>query len=120
MYYNPKYSNTCKSSEGNFKREFDSENEAQDSASFLKERHGTTLEPYNCMDCGKWHLAPRSRMTSFNFSCSCKDQRGNPKRLYKTKADARKAQQISEEGRHVLLSIYPCEHANGYHLTSVK
>ena len=53
----------------------------------------------------------------YNNYCDCKDSHGNPKKLYSSKSEAEYMARLRESSSVVKLTVYPCPHSNGYHLT---
>ena len=111
-------SRECMTREGEPKKSFDTEEEALSYAYELKVGYGYENDPYQCHDCGYWHLCPKDRKIGILSGCGCTDSNGKPKTLYATEEDAEKVrQQRAEKNDSLRLKIYPCPNGRGYHLT---
>lgn len=111
-------SRECMTREGEPRKSFDTEEEALSHANQLKIKHGYENDPYQCPDCGYWHLCPKNRKIEILSDCGCTDRNGKPKTLYATEKDAEKVRQQREEKNNSLrLEIYECPNGCGYHLT---
>lgn len=97
--------------------EYATEKEAQQGADFANAKHGNDLAPYNCSNCGLWHLSPKRNHTPSTLCDACTDRNGSPKALYQTQKDAINRSNILMNEQGVYLDIYPCPHNHGWHLT---
>jgi hypothetical protein len=67
--YNKDYKETRESrscfgkASGTRLKEYHSEEEATGAASFVLEKYGNQMVPYQCKDCQSWHLSPADRHT---------------------------------------------------------
>ena len=95
---------------------FSSEQDALDSAAYLRARNGLRMSPYRCSGCGSWHLTPRERQTP-SVKCACISANGEPKALFPRRIDAQRRADILRRERGVHLGVYECEFGLGYHLT---
>lgn len=104
---------------GKVLKEYDTERDAKDGASYVLEKYGNQMVPYKCQDCRKWHLSPADRQTEHSFwSCSCLDQAGSPKDCYQSKEDAARRAEILMEETRQRLHIYRCPQIQSiWHLT---
>ena len=61
MYNDELWSNhqECLDGNGNPKRRYFSEQEAENTAAYLEKTRNQTLRVYRCPDCGYWHLTKR-------------------------------------------------------------
>lgn len=94
--------------------EYDSEAEALQAASGQARR----LVPYRCQTCGQWHLAPAERHTPSVPCPVCIGADGAPKAAYASERAARRRAAILGREQDARLRVYPCEHGQGWHLTS--
>lgn len=97
--------------------EYDSEQEAQQGANHANKTYGQNLVPYSCDTCGLWHLALGNRQTPSKPCRHCTGTDGQFKEAYESQADAQKRANILHSEQGVVLSVYACEHGNGWHLT---
>lgn len=108
---------------GNPLTEYDTEELAEAGAEYANGRYGSDMVPYECSNCDKWHLSPRSRQTraeSSVWGCQCTDAQGNPKQAYASRSDAERRAQILNDECGVSLSVYACTASNNddvFHLT---
>jgi hypothetical protein len=51
-------SDTCTGRKGQYVMAYATEEEAEDGALYTLQRYGTSLAPYECDECGEWHLGP--------------------------------------------------------------
>ena len=111
-------SRTCKgSSSDGALTEFDTEQEAQEGAAYIKKKHKRTLVSYLCSRCAKWHLAPISRQTPSTTCGSCVGSDKLPKESYSTEEIAEKRARILRKEQGVTLQIYRCPRGEGWHFT---
>lgn len=96
-----------------------SEYDAEVAAS-VSRNYNHNLVPYECKDCGGWHLSRKEHYTPSVPCDYCTDANGNPKQLYETKSFAEKRARIIRETRGENLYVYECPCCNGYHLTHNK
>ncbi len=103
---------------GKTRKSYPNENYAKDESVHLSNQYGDQ-SPYNCSQCGEWHLAPTNRITPNKTCLLCTDSLGGTKQLYLTEHSARQRAKIiyNESGIH--LSHYKCPHQNGWHLTKL-
>ncbi len=95
--------------------------QAQNSADYMKTVKRVDFYPYKCNQCGYYHLALKKDKINFRESgCFCTDSNGNRKNLYATYKDALKAKSKAEAKRNVELEIYECPEGEGWHLTHRK
>ncbi|KAL7576668.1 hypothetical protein ACA910_005597 [Epithemia clementina (nom. ined.)] len=124
-YHSSRKSDTCLGkTSGKPLTEYDSLEEATAGAEAANERFQMDLVPYECDECGKYHLSPQSRDTpsySSAHGCNCRDSQGQPKDAYPSRADALNRAQIIQEERNVggvHINVYECPvDANVFHLT---
>ena len=100
--------------------EYDSEYEAREGADYANSRYQNDLVPYQCDDCDLWHLAPKNRQTPSDTCRHCSGKDGKPKESYHSRADAQRRADIVRQEQGASLSVYACEHGNGWHLTSTS
>ena len=91
--------------------EYQSESEAYQGASYARENGKKDMVPYQCGECGKWHLSLADRQTPSVYCHSCRKQ------LYRTEEDAQRRAEIRREEGEIALSVYKCPHNEGWHLT---
>ena len=114
---NPK-SDTCVGRKtGKPLTEFASQSDAREGAAHANKRYGQNLLPYQCDECGMWHLAPADRQTPSTTCNSCPSADGKPKESYQNESAARRRADILHREQGVTLQVYACEHGNGWHLT---
>ena len=97
--------------------EYDSQQEAQEGANYANKTYGQNLVPYQCDTCGLWHLALGNRQTPSKPCPHCTGTDGQLKEAYQSQKDAQKRANIIRKEQGVVLSVYACEHGNGWHLT---
>jgi hypothetical protein len=105
-------STTCFKKDGSPLTVYYSEHEAQEGAAYVNSLHGLGLVPYLCQKCRHWHLSPKNRITPSRHCSHCN------KELYDTEEDAENRAIIIEKEREIMLSVYRCQHHDGWHLTS--
>lgn len=98
--------------------EYDSKSEAKSAARYANQTYsGDKLIPYKCNKCGFWHLSPADRQTPSEACNRCRGADGTLKESYPTERDALRRAGLLRKEQGVKLSIYECEHGNGWHLT---
>lgn len=97
--------------------EYMTQQEAQEGANYANKTYRQNLVPYRCDTCGYWHLALGNRQTPSKPCPYCTSADGSAKEAYQSKSDAQKRARIIKSEQGVTLSVYPCEHGNGWHLT---
>ena len=97
--------------------EYDTEQDARQSAHHANRTYGTDLVPYRCSVCGKWHLSPKDRQTPSEKCPFCKGTNGLPKDAYPNRKDAQKRADILYREQGVSLQVYKCNYSNAWHLT---
>lgn len=111
-------SETCLSKNGTPLTEYRNYKEAQESADYQTNRGNISFTPYQCNNCGKYHIKPTEYYCQKVVSrCYCKDHNGKTKDAYATFQDAEKMVKIRKEAG-VNLYVYKCPEGNCYHLTS--
>ncbi|MDA0712271.1 MAG: hypothetical protein O3B73_18895 [bacterium] len=109
---------TCSGSQsGKPLSEYDSEEEAREAADYARKTYGRTLDPYLCDRCDRWHLGLENRKTPSLPCPTCTGTDGRLKEAYQSREDAQKRADILGREQGVALSVYPCDHGNGWHLT---
>jgi predicted Zn-ribbon and HTH transcriptional regulator len=110
---------TCASSKtGRPLSEYDSKAEAQSAAKYAnKNFQNSNVVPYKCSKCGFWHLSPAERQTDSKTCTICRGSDGKLKEAYATERDALRRAGLLRKEQGVKLSVYVCEHGNGWHLT---
>ena len=96
--------------------EYSSACAAEDAARLATARNGLLLEPYQCSECGYFHLAPRDRATP-SMPCLCLSSAGTPKALFFSRGDAERRAAILLRERGKRLNVHRCEYGLGWHLT---
>ena len=97
--------------------EYDSLKEAREGANYANRKYQSNLVPYECRECGKWHLSPSDRQTPSEKCPFCKGTNGLPKDAYLNRKDAQRRADILYEEQGVSLQVYRCDHSNAWHLT---
>ena len=97
--------------------EYESLSEATEGADHANRVHGSRwLMPYQCSNCGYYHLSPRERHTP-SMLCVCVGATGEPKQLFYEQSAALRRAEILRAEKGLRVSVYACEHGLGYHLT---
>ena len=78
---------------------------------------GDRLTPYDCRNCGYWHLSPMERQTPSTTSYSCTGRDGRPKEAYRSEGDAERRAKIIGREQGIGLRVYLCFSCKGWHLT---
>lgn len=104
--------NVCVSRHGKPLRCYPNLSAAEQGASFALAKYQNHMTPYQCKDCGAWHLAPVARHTPSRHCYSC------GKEAYETEVGAERRARIIEREQHVWLRVYECPIWDGWHLTS--
>ena len=109
MSYNLK-SKTCYGKiSGKPLTEYNTEKDAQSGSTFVLERYGQLMVPYQCDTCLLWHLSPIERQTEHtNWCCLCVDENGQSKDCYNSMEDAQRRAQILKNETGVYLNVYQC------------
>lgn len=116
-FYISHKSKTCFSHKGEPLSEYNTEEEAQESAKYLFSE-GKKMVPYYCVKCNKYHLKPEEfYCKKIKSSCNCKSHLGDIKCTYESKQDAEKMCAIRAQAG-IKLFVYKCPSGQGYHLTS--
>ena len=110
-------STTCFNRNGKPLTEYYTESDALDGADYANKIHRKNLTPYRCEKCGMWHLSPKNRQTPSRKCSTCKDRNGNFKDLYFSEEAAKNRADILYKEQGVTLTVYPCPHNDGWHLT---
>ena len=98
--------------------EYVSEDQAREGADYTNSKYkNSSLAPYRCSKCNKWHLSPRDRQTPSIKCPSCTDSNGFYKDLYPSRKVAERRAGILHKERGVRLHVYKCAYHNGWHLT---
>ena len=97
--------------------EYLTQQEAQEGADHVNGSYGNKLVPYPCRECGMWHLSPSDRQTPSTKCSHCTGKNGNAKDSYQSCEDAQRRADILRKEQGASLSVYACEHGNGWHLT---
>lgn len=97
--------------------EYDSPEEARQSAEHSRLDHGMHLVPYQCDRCQLWHLAPKDRQTPSRTCHHCRGADGRPKEAYASEQDAQRRAAILRSERGLCLRVYACQYGQGWHLT---
>jgi predicted Zn-ribbon and HTH transcriptional regulator len=113
-------SEKCFKKDGEPLSEYYSEDEAREGALYVEQNYELHLIPYQCDKCGYWHLSPKERQTPSTKCEFCTDSNGEKKELYESEETARTRAEIIEKEREIELTVYPCPHQNGWHLTKKK
>jgi hypothetical protein len=101
--------------------EYDSKTEAKSGARYANQNYsGNNLVPYKCDRCGFWHLTPTERQTPSETCSVCRGADGKQKEAYQSKDDAEQRATLLRKEQGVSLTVYKCEHGNGWHLTKNK
>jgi len=112
----PVKSTTCFKKDGEPYTEYASGREAAGGASHVRREYGLDLSPFECPNCGRWHLSPRERQTPSRICVYCVDSNGRNKELYETKEAALRRAGIIAKERGVALNVYKCPRQHGWHL----
>jgi hypothetical protein len=110
----------CLTKEGKPKKSYSSKDEAQSTANHQAAANKTDLAPYQCKECGLWHLAPKASDTPTKKS-NCLDSKDKPKDCYTTKQSAEKRIAIlikEKTSKPGVLTVYACDKCDGWHITS--
>jgi hypothetical protein len=111
-------SSSCFSSRsGSSLTEYDSEYESQEGADHANRTYGHDLGPYQCGNCGLWHLSPKNRQTPSTRCPSCTGRDGQNKALYSSEEIAERRAYILYQEQGIGLSVYECPYYHGWHLT---
>ncbi len=97
--------------------EYDSQSDALEGADYANRHYGQNLVPYQCGECGFWHLSPVDRQTPSAKCPHCTGADGGAKDSYETKGKARQRAAILQREQKVDLKVYRCQYGNGWHLT---
>ena len=97
--------------------EYDSLAEAEEGAAYAKKHYKSSLIPYACETCGKWHLSPKSRQTPSEKCRFCTGANGQAKEAYESRKDAQRRADILRREQGVSLKVYACEYSDKWHLT---
>ena len=97
--------------------EYDSQSDAQESADYANGRYRQNMVPYQCDECGLWHLSPMDRQTPSVKCTRCTSADGNPKDTYQNREQAQLRADILRREQGAALKVYACEYGNGWHLT---
>jgi len=108
---------SCFKKDGEPLSQYYSEYEANEGASYIKQKHGLDLVPYDCPKCGYWHLSPIDRQTPSKECIYCTDSHGKHKELYETEETAKIRAEIIKEEQGIKLKVYKCPKQEGWHLT---
>lgn len=92
-------------------------NEAIDAADYVLQAYQNAMIPYNCKNCGHWHLCPEDRFTPNQTCTFCTDSNNKPKQLYLSYQSALKRAKCIYKERNERLNVYECCHNHGWHLT---
>ena len=88
--------------------EYASEAKAHAGAAYAFARHGSTMVPYPCDRCHRWHLSPQDRQTLASPCTACVGR----------KEIAARRLEIFRHERRVSLRVYPCP-SSGWHITKI-
>ena len=97
--------------------EYDSEADALEGAQYANSRYRQNMVPYQCDECGLWHLSPLERQTPSTKCGYCTGADGKPKDSYQSRELAQRRADILRREQGAVLNLYPCEYGNGWHLT---
>lgn len=97
--------------------EYDSRSDALEGADYARRHYRQDLVPYECGECGFWHLSPADRQTPSTKCPHCIGADGRAKDSYRTEGQARRRADILQREQDVALKVYPCQYGNGWHLT---
>ena len=97
--------------------EYDSAEEARQSAEHSRLARGMDLVSYQCDRCQLWHLAPKNRQTPSTTCHYCRGADGRAKEAYASEQDAERRAAILRSERGISLRAYACQYGQGWHLT---
>jgi len=117
MSARPFKSATCFKKDGEPLSTYYTEYDAEEGAAYVLSQHRHDLSPYECSECGYWHLSPKKRQTPSKECIHCTDSNGKHKELYETEDAASRRAEIIFEEQKIKLKVYPCPHQKGWHLT---
>ena len=117
---NTSHSSTCYGKiSGKPLTQYDCYYKAMCAAAYVSEEHGKEMDPYQCEQCGLWHLSPIDRNVSHSSSCYGKIS-GKALTQYDCYYKAMcAAAYVSEEHGKEMVS-YKCERCQLWHLTPIE